>query len=299
MEPIFARYATRYAAQGFAVFPLAPNSKKPPHGSHGLLDATTDPRQITEWSRIMPAANIGLATGAISGVTVFDLDPLHGGFDSERNFAASGRRFPATAIARTRSAGRHVFCAYDKRCITGQNRVGPGIDIRNDGGYVVAGGSVVEGKRYQWLCWPKQGLAPVPTWIIQHIENERREKEAQQAARKPQVTVKAANVTDAQRRRYQGFAHRAIHGEAATVAAQSQPGRNTALFRATCLLGRWAANGIVSSEVIVSALTAAAHSNGLVKDNGLRDVLKTIQAGLRYSQNDDLPQLAERERRAA
>lgn len=153
-KPIFALYAHRYAQAGFAVFPLACGSKKPPHGSRGLLEATTDLRLIAEWSRINPCFNIGIRTGAESNTSVIDLDPNHGGFDSERVFRAQGKLWGDAGVSRTRSGGRHIWYAYHPAPFTGQNRLNQGIDIRNDGGYVVGAGSVVGLPLFLSGCWP-------------------------------------------------------------------------------------------------------------------------------------------------
>jgi Bifunctional DNA primase/polymerase, N-terminal len=165
-KPIFALYAARYAAKGLAVFPLAPNSKKPLKDSHGFKDATTDPRQIAEWSRETPFSNLGLATGAISGISLIDLDPKNGGFETERAFRAEGKFWPDTPVALTRSGGRHIYLAYHPALITGTNRLGPGIDIRNDGGFAVLPPSVIDGRKYELMHRPEAGLAPVPQWVL-------------------------------------------------------------------------------------------------------------------------------------
>ena len=69
--------AISYAQKGWAVFPLIPNSKKP-LTTHGLKDASKDIRQIEEWWTKWPDANIGIATGAISGIDVVDVDVKNG-----------------------------------------------------------------------------------------------------------------------------------------------------------------------------------------------------------------------------
>ena len=70
--------ALRYAARGWAVFPLAPGTKVPLKGSNGVKDATKNTDQIRSWWTKNPDANIGCATGAASGCTVLDLDTKDG-----------------------------------------------------------------------------------------------------------------------------------------------------------------------------------------------------------------------------
>src|SRR5215469_11221378 len=72
-NPLLAA-ALAYAARGWAVFPLQPGGKKPMAGSNGFKDATIDHAQIEAWWTKNPDANIGIATGAASGISVLDVD---------------------------------------------------------------------------------------------------------------------------------------------------------------------------------------------------------------------------------
>lgn len=142
-------YALHYAAAGFRVFPVKSGTK----GSSGgqLLqswkeEATTDPSVITYWWNMWPDADICIATGG--GLLVIDLD-VKGGEDgtaSLLSWVAANGNLPATAVARTRSGGQHHYYIVEGSF---KNRRGflPGIDLRSDGGYVVAPPS--EG--YAWV----------------------------------------------------------------------------------------------------------------------------------------------------
>jgi Bifunctional DNA primase/polymerase, N-terminal/Primase C terminal 2 (PriCT-2) len=173
MEPIFVKFAARYAAKGFPVFPLAEGSKVPTNGSNGFEDATTDPQKIMEMAARHPYGNIGLRTGKISRLTVIDVDPEKGGFKTAAEFLKQGKRLPLCPISQTRSGGNHSLLQYDPRLVTGSNRLGKGIDFRNDGAYIVAPPSVVDGKKYRWQQWPEAGPAPVPQWLIEEVESKK------------------------------------------------------------------------------------------------------------------------------
>ena len=71
--PVAARELAR---AGVAVFPCVPGEKTPIVAS-GFRRATTDPHQVAQWWRWQPSANIGIPTGAVSGLVVIDVD-LHG-----------------------------------------------------------------------------------------------------------------------------------------------------------------------------------------------------------------------------
>jgi len=138
--------ALEYAERGWYVFPLVAGGKTP-LTAHGLKDATTDSEQIGEWWTRWPDANVGIATGRGSDLVVVDVDPRHGGT------LASLGELPRTARVRTGGGGWHLYFRYpqgeDVR--NSSNKVAPGIDVRGEGGYVVAPGSLHEsGRRYEW-----------------------------------------------------------------------------------------------------------------------------------------------------
>jgi hypothetical protein len=131
--------ALDYAARGWRVLPLR---GKLPYTKHGCKDATTDKATIRSWWMRWPNANIGIATG--NGLMVVDLD---GGADLPDQLEV-----PITPIART-GHGRHLYLRYSTdRPIGNRARVhGHTIDIRGEGGYVVAPPSVhPSGAVYTW-----------------------------------------------------------------------------------------------------------------------------------------------------
>jgi putative DNA primase/helicase len=119
---------------------------------HGLRDATKDPERVREWWTSYPEANIGMPTGAWSGVVVLDVDPENGGFES---FMALVRRYgilPKTRVAHTGGGGLHFYFEWPgfyTRSSAG--KMGPGLDFRGDGGYVLLPPSVhAKNRTYAW-----------------------------------------------------------------------------------------------------------------------------------------------------
>lgn len=174
----------------FAIFPLhtidtetghcscgGPNCSSPGKhpiaelAPHGVNDATTDPSQVAQWWGLWPDANIGVATGAASGVTVVDVDEQHGGMLSWHNLQRRHGDVMDTWMSRTGGGGFHVWFRYEEGL---RNRVGmvPGVDLRSDGGYVVAPPSThVSGNPYEWLegCKPSASMQypiKMPDWLI-------------------------------------------------------------------------------------------------------------------------------------
>lgn len=138
--------ALAYAARGWRVLALSPNSKVPLKDSllqpNGSLSATTDPARIRELWTTYPQAGVGIATGKESGITVVDLD----GPEAFPALAEARLFTPKTYVVGTRR-GSHHYYAYDPDL-----RQGAGIleklDVRNDGGYVVAPPTVIDGHTY-------------------------------------------------------------------------------------------------------------------------------------------------------
>ena len=157
--------ALRYAARGWLVLPLAPNAKTP-LGSlvpHGLKDATTDPQKIRNWWTQQPNANVGIATGGGDcGPYVVDVDAPHGDHkhDGAASLSAAGISLPPTLSATTPNGGRHLYYGLMSppphelvhSCANVETASGKleGVDIRAQGGYIVAPPSSIYGKPYKW-----------------------------------------------------------------------------------------------------------------------------------------------------
>jgi hypothetical protein len=113
---------------------------------------------------------VGILTGSASGVIALDIDPRHGG---EASFAEmltrTGGELPVTAEQKTGGGGRHFLFQHPGFAIRNSaGRLGPGIDVRGDGGYIVVPvSSHASGGRYEWLKHPNDGgLAEVPAWLL-------------------------------------------------------------------------------------------------------------------------------------
>ncbi len=142
-----------YAAKGWAVFPLTPNSKVPRKGSAGCSDATTDQDRIRGWWAEEPHSNIGIATGP-SNLAVIDVDVKSDGLGMEtwRDILEEhGREIEQTAVSETPSGGLHFVYSRGHRNIRNSaGKLGPGLDIRGIGGYIVAPPSVLPNGEYVW-----------------------------------------------------------------------------------------------------------------------------------------------------
>jgi len=150
--------ALYYASLGWPVFPLAVRDKVPLlRGGNGCKDATTDADKITGWWTQYPDANIGLATGGEAGLYVVDVD-------GETGEEALARYGPLPVVPQSSTGkGRHLLFHYPNGGNTA-GKLGPKLDTRGTGGYIVAPPSIHPSKRpYQWVVPPhKAALQPLP-----------------------------------------------------------------------------------------------------------------------------------------
>ena len=159
MSNILLDAAIDYASRGLAVFPLKPRDKAP-ITAHGVHEATTNFDQINKWWKRYPNANIGIACGKISGgLLVVDVDRKQNGVDGLDSLNAWEREngeLPETVRSITGTGGSHLLYRIDG---AGKNRVNllDGVDIRSDGGYIVAPPSIhPNGNKYEWEYDPDE-----------------------------------------------------------------------------------------------------------------------------------------------
>jgi hypothetical protein len=197
-DPLAA--ALDYARRGWNVFPLhgivrgrctcgrhdCSSPGKHPITRHGVKDAASDPCVINEWWRRWPCANIAIATGKASGVAVIDIDlPLALG-----SLDVLVERVPRTLVSLSGGGGIHLLleAPEDRPLHNHASRLPgltrllllgtpgepsvheraidlPGIDLRADGGYIVAPPSQHKsGNSYSWLD-PDASIAQAPDWL--------------------------------------------------------------------------------------------------------------------------------------
>ena len=158
--------ALGYVQRGLAVLPLhmverghvcscgkknCASPGKHPLTGNGVYDASKDASQVRSWWTQWPNANIGIATGTASGIFVIDVD----GEEGESSLAmleADYGPLPCTWEQLTGGGGRHiVFQRPALQKVGNRVRLAPGLDVRGDGGYIVAEPSNhISGGRYYW-----------------------------------------------------------------------------------------------------------------------------------------------------
>ncbi|MBS0374817.1 MAG: bifunctional DNA primase/polymerase [Proteobacteria bacterium] len=164
--------AIAYRRRGWSVIPVEPRAKRPLLAWRAFQARLATEAEIDAWYRHHPEANVAIVTGRLSGLVVLDVDPRHGGEASLAALEAAHGPLPATLESLTGGGGRHLYFRHPGgRC---PNRVGlePGLDLRGDGGCIVAPPSIhPSGRAYAWRAGRgpgEQAPASLPTAIRDH-----------------------------------------------------------------------------------------------------------------------------------
>lgn len=269
--------ALGYAARGWAVLPChhvtgggcscgradCSSPGKHPRTRTGLHEATTDTNLVGAWWRRWPHANVGINTGKASGLVVLDVDPDHGGITTLRTLVADHGRLPSGLRARTGSGGWHLYFAHPGGTVPNSaGRLGPGLDIRGDGGYVIAPPSNHRsGGTYSFID-AGSPIPAMPNWLHDRVCR----PPALSATHDPIHLGEAISA----------WVRAAILDEAARVRQAPDGRRNATLNRAAFSLGQIVATGIVDADTVRQALSDSALTAGL----GQREIDATIRSGL-------------------
>lgn len=161
-----AEAALRLAERGRPVFPCSPRGKTP-LTPNGLYDATAAPGVVkARWAR-WPEANVAMPTGAASGFVALDVDP--DGHESLRSLEAEHGRLPVTWSSKTPRGGAHYLFRHPGQPVRNSaGRLGPGLDFRGDGGYIVVPPSIgANGRRYE--VDEETSAAHLPGWLHDRV----------------------------------------------------------------------------------------------------------------------------------
>jgi hypothetical protein len=268
--------AARLAARrGWSVFPClrdgdldrdGHSAAKCPAVSRWEHRACADPDIV---ARYWPSRrhNVGIACGP-SGLVVIDLDThgelpfewlIPGVVDGRDVFALlcewAGQPWPVTFWTVTPSGGWHLYfrAPAGVEIRNSSWRLGPLIDVRAGGGYVLGAGSVVGGRTYEVL--DNSDPAPLPGWLVRAL-----------TAAAPRTPPGPPH----------GDPGRRLGGLVRTVESAPEGQRNTVLHWAACRAGDLAADGEDPGQ-LAGHLVAAAVRAGL----GEAEAARTVRSGLR------------------
>lgn len=271
------------AAHGTPVFPLAVGAKTPAT-PNGFKDATTDPAQIETWWARRPL-NVGIATGP-AGLLVIDLDvpkpgkplpapwaDLPGVRDGADVLAVLAERASRplpfdTRTVLTPSGGTHLYFATEHPLAsttgTASRGLGPLIDTRGAGGYVVAPPSRTAAGGY--LTVHPGPIAPLPDWLADALTPP------------PTLHAPPPRPQPHLERRRDPYAFAAFEREVDAVLAARPGARNDTLNRAAYALGRFVDAGRLDRFHVHEALMIAGQHVGLSEAEARRTIASGLDA---------------------
>lgn len=256
--------AEELARVGVPVFPCIPGGKRP-LTEHGFHDATTDADRVAAWWGRSPGANIGVPTGAPSGMVVVDVD-VHGPVDGFRAFSRAHRADLLDGwqlLISTPSGGMHAYYRSTPGPVQRSWQAArAGIDFRGDGGYIVVPPSQVS------IAGDVVGyrVRRVDAGTSSVLDSDRLRDFLD-----PRPTLRQSiNATQRQGAEVSRLAR--------WVAGRAEGERNRSLFWAAC---RLAENGLPTSDAL-DALGTAASDAGL----GEREIIATIRSAYRAAHPD-------------
>lgn len=278
--------ALSHAARGWRVFPLRPNDKRPAVAGWEQR-ATNDPDRIARcWES--GDFNVGVATGP-SGLVVVDLDQPKPGAEAPSEWRLPGVHWGLDALAvlagghhaelpvvtyrvLTPSGGEHLYFAApaDVELHNTAGKLGWLIDTRAAGGYVVAAGSVIGGRRYE--SDDTAAVEDLPAWLTALLTD--------------QMPAPAlSHAMDAVERRSR-YAAAALRGELDRVLSAPVGQRNHTLNSAAFALGQLIAAELIPDVLAIDALSFAARATGLSESEAAATIRSGLAAGALHPRSE-------------
>ena len=152
--------ALKYLDMGFSVIPVG-KSKKPIIQWKEFQDRYATEQEVKKWFKAYPKMDIGIVTGKISKIVVIDVE-VGGETDS----------LPPGVIAKSGGGGFHFYYLYPNQHVNNAVRIRDRMDIRGDGGFVVAPpSSHPSGGQYEWVASPFHAdLTELPIWVMKELK---------------------------------------------------------------------------------------------------------------------------------
>lgn len=226
---------------------------------HGFYAATRDPDRIRAMIAAQPHGLLAVRTGAVSGIVVVDIDTRNGG-------QIDRALMPRTAYALTGTDDPHLYYRHPGVPIPNSaGKLGPGVDVRGDGGYVVAPPSIHPRTKRPYRWARRHPLTEMPPALI--------------AACLPPVPAETVTARPTGTRAAGGISRpdRLLAAHLDAVAHAPEGRRRVTLYGAARGVARMVAAGALTNDDAWTALTAAGRNAGQTD----RDTRSAIAGGFR------------------
>lgn len=232
---------------------------------HGFYSASTEHDRIRAMFEFTPRGMLAIRTGVVSGLVVIDVDQRNGGHESMAQLITRGL-LPPTSWVQTGSGGVHFYYRHPGGQLpNSQGRLGQGVDVRGDGGYVVAPPSIhpKTGQPYQWRI-DLSGLVEMPPALVQ----------ACLPPPAPEPCTRPTSFTDAA-----GISRpdRLLDAILDTVRRAPEGRRRTTLYGAARGVAKMVAQGAITASDAIAALTNV----GMAAGQTARETRTAITGGFR------------------
>lgn len=240
-------------------------------GKHPILKgwqdrASTSGADIEEWWSQRPRAGVGIATGEQSGLFVLDVDPDNGGLATLAALERAHGPLPYTRTIRTGSGGKHLYFNWPGGAVTNSaGKLGPGLDIRGNGGQVVAPPS--RSNKGDYVLSVDAPVVDAPAWLLDLL-------------RPPEPKKPTTGGTPYSPEGANHYAEAALADELAQVEAAGEGTHNHQLYRSACNLGELIGCGALDRIRVFEALVAASTAAGYPQRDSWRQMENTIVGGL-------------------
>jgi hypothetical protein len=165
-----------YIGRGWSIIAIRPGDKRPLVHWEEFQHRRPSGAEAGAWFCRWREAGIGIVTGAISGLVVIDIDVRHGGDVALEHLEREHGRLPTTVECQTGGGGRHLYFAHPGGLVRNKVGLAPRVDLRGDGGYVVAPPSLhASGLRYARVDGRVPGntvIVPLSDWVLRHAVEE-------------------------------------------------------------------------------------------------------------------------------
>jgi hypothetical protein len=266
-------YIADYLSRNFSLVPVQTKAKMPAIPWKEFTERRASAEELSASFERTGAKKIGIITGSVSGIVVLDVD----GEEGEETITLLGG-IPSTPTVRT-ARGYHYYFKHPGPGLKVRNFAKrlPGLDLRGDGGLVVAPPSVREnGVEYKWVVRLEDTpLADIPDWLLPHLDLVDSTIE--------ETTPHAAvfGPSDPSCSETSSYGRASLERECQSLRNAPRGQRNHMLNIASCKLANLIAGKQLSQREVFDALMEASTENRLIADDGRQQVARTIGSGFK------------------